>query len=125
MSRGLYQPIMEIDNDPVYIKDDDINNIRGNRHIKLCTTVNKLYPDKIFGAQKINKIWLLYPRTNRIRVSLIVSGFTLDGKHIDVFDDNPPKIDGKRSQCLVLKTYQPHYPHMWSGNVLMVILSSR
>ena len=96
----LYQPIMDID--PLYIKDDDINNIRGNRHIKLCTTVNKLYPGEIFGAQKMNNIWLLYPRTNKTRVSLIVSGFTLDGKHIDAFDDNPLKIDGKKSERLII-----------------------
>ena len=49
MSRGLYQPIMEIDVDPLYIKHDDINNIRDNRHIKLCTPVNKLYPGEILG----------------------------------------------------------------------------
>ena len=44
MSRGLYLPIMEIDIDPVYIKDENIN---------LCTTVYKVYPGEIFGVQKI------------------------------------------------------------------------
>ena len=34
MSRGFYQPIMDIDIDPLYIKDDDINNIRGNKTYK-------------------------------------------------------------------------------------------
>ena len=103
---------MEIDIDPVYIKDENINNVRGNRHIKLCTTVNKLYPGEIFGAQKMNNIWLMYPRTNRIRVALIVSGFVLDGKHIEVFDENPLKLDGKKSERLVIKdlpaTVPPH-----------------
>ena len=94
---------MEIDIETVYIKDENINNVRCNRHIKLCTTVNALYPGEIYGAQKMNNIWLMYLRTNRIRVALIVSGFVLDGKHIEVFDENPLKLDGKKSERLVIK----------------------
>ena len=57
-------------------------------------------------------IWLMYPRTNRIRVPLIVSGFVLDGKHIEVFDENPLKLDGKRSERLVIKDHPSTVPHV-------------
>ena len=103
---------MEIDIDPVYIKDEDINIVRGNTLIKLCNTINKLFPGEIYGAQKVNNIWLLYPRTNRIRAALIVSGFCFESKQINVYDDNPLKFDRQKSERLVIKdlpaTIPPH-----------------
>ena len=55
----------------------------------------------------MNNIWLLYPRTNRIRVALIVSGFVLDGKHIEVFDENQKNYTGKSQNILLSKTFRP------------------
>ena len=47
-----------------------------------------------------------------IRVALIVRGFVLDGKHIEVFDENPLKFDRKKSESIVIKdlpaTLPPH-----------------
>ena len=116
---------MEIDIDPVYIKDENINNVRGNRHIKLCTTVTKVYPGEIYGAQKMNNIWVMYSRTNKIGVALIISGFVLDGKYIEVFDENPLILDGGKSQNVLLsKTFRPQYPLMWSWPFSRGILNS-
>ena len=56
----------------------------------------------------MNNIWLLCPRTNQTRVSLIVSGFNLDGKYIDAFDDNPLKIDGGKVIKDLPATVPPH-----------------
>ena len=77
---------MEIDTEPVYVKEVDINGIRGNIHNKLCA--HGLYPGEIYGAQFIYNIWYIYPRTNRTRTSLIVSGVNIDGMHIDIYDEN-------------------------------------
>ena len=63
--------------------------------MKLCSTINNLFPGEVFGAQTINNIWLVYHRRNRTRVALIVSGFRLDGKPVDVYDDNPLKTTTK------------------------------
>ena len=84
MSRGFYRPIMEIDIDPVYVKDDDVNKLKGDIHNKLCSTINKLYPGEIYGAQQFQNNWLLYLRTNSTRAALIVRGIELYWRHWDL-----------------------------------------
>ena len=112
VSRGLCRPIMEIDIDPVYVKDDDVNKVRGDIHNKLCTTINKLYPGEIYGAQQFLNNWLLYPRTNRTRAALIVRGLDFDGKHVEIYDTNPNRMDNTNSERVVIKdlptTIHPH-----------------
>ena len=94
------------------MKDQDVNNVRGNITIRICATIHKLFPGEIIGAQKINNIWLLYLRTERTRAALIVNGFDFEGQHIDVYDDNPLKAEGKKSERIVIKdlpaTIPPH-----------------
>ena len=54
-------------------------------------------------------LFKLYPGENRIRVDLIISGFVLDGKHIEVFDENPIKLDGNMSERLVVMAFLKGY----------------
>ena len=110
MLRGLYLPIMEIDS--LYIKDEDINNVRGNRQIKLC---------EYFGAQNMNNIWLMYPT---IREVLIVSGFVLNGKKYLGVDENSIKLDGNNQNVLLSKTFWPQYPLMWTWPFSRGIINS-
>ena len=93
---------MEIDIDPVYIKDDDIN-VRGNIIIKLCTIIHKQYPGEVYGAQHLYNSWLIYVRSPRTRASLIVSGLDIEGHHIPVHDDKPELNGDRRSERVVIK----------------------
>ena len=92
---------MEIDIDPVYVKNSDIN-IRGNVLIKLCDIIRSMYPGEIYGAQPVNENWLIYVRTNRTRAALVVSGITVNGVKIQVYDEKPKRQGGK-TERVVLK----------------------
>ena len=50
----------------------------------------------------------MYPRTNKISVALIVSGFVLDGKHIEVYDEKPLKLDGEKVRTSCYKRPSGH-----------------
>ena len=76
---------MEITTEPVYIKDSNIK-LRGNIIIKLCTAVKKIYPGEAYGAQQFRNNWLIYVRSDRTRTCLIVSGLTIEGSHIDIYN---------------------------------------
>ena len=101
---------MEIDTEPVYAKAVDINSIRGNIHNKLCISAHGLYPSEIYGAQFIYNIWYIYPRTNRTRTALIVSGINIDGMHIDIYDENPRKSEKKKSEKILIKNLPATIP---------------
>ena len=101
---------MEIDTEPVYVKAVDINSIRGNIHNKLCISAHGLYPGEIYGAQFIYNIWYIYPRTNRTRTALIVSGINIDGMHIDIYDENPLKSENKKSEKILIKNLPATIP---------------
>ena len=65
---------MEVNIEPVYIKDLDVNNLRGNVLLELCYSIHRKYPGQIHGAQLINNVWFLYVCSNKTRAALIVSG---------------------------------------------------
>ena len=92
---------MEIDIEPVYIKNEDIN-IRGNVIIKLCDVIRSKYPGEVHGAQPVNENWLVYVRSNRTRAALIVSGINVNGVNVQVYDEKPQRHRG-RSERVVLK----------------------
>ena len=52
---------MNIEIDPVYIKNADIN-IRSNLIIKLCNIIHSQYPGEIYGAHPMNENLLIYVR---------------------------------------------------------------
>ena len=93
---------MEIDIDPIYIKDADIN-FRGNKLLCLCNFILKLYPGEVHGAQLYNGNWLVYVRSNRTRAALIVSGLNVNGVNIVVHDTNPQLAGGRRSERVIIK----------------------
>ena len=72
---------MNIEIDPVYIKDADIN-IRSNVIIKLCNIIHSQYPREIYGAHPLNENWLIYVRCNWTRAALIVSGININGVNV-------------------------------------------
>ena len=109
---------MEVNIEPVYIKDLHVNNLRGNVLLELCYSIHRKYPGQIHGAQLINNVWFLYVCSNKTRAALIVSGIDLHGKHIDIFDDNPIKSDSKRSERIVIKDL----PATLSSNSIMSFL---
>ena len=99
---------MNIEIDPVYIKDADIN-IRGNVIIKLCNIIHSQYPGEIYGAQPLNENWLIYVRCNRTRAALIVSGININGVNVQVFD-NKPQREGGRTERVLLKDFPGTLP---------------
>ena len=69
-----------------------------------------LYPGEIYGAQFIYNIWYIYPRPNRTRTALIVSGINIDGMHIDIYDENPRKYENKKSEKILIKNLPATIP---------------
>ena len=72
---------MEITTEPVYKRDTNIN-VGSNIILKLCTAVNTIYPGKLMAPNNL----LIYIRSDRIGVGLIVTGQTIDGVHIDIYN---------------------------------------
>ena len=93
---------MEIDIDPVFMLDVDIN-VRGNKLISLCNLIRSVYPGEVYGAQPLNEFWLIYVRSNRTRTALIVSGLNINGVNVQVYDKKPQHLGGKRTERVVIK----------------------
>ena len=102
-SRGILQHMsMEITTDSVFIKDSDIN-IRGNIVIELCREIDKRWIGEALGAQKFYQVWKIYAKSSPTRAALIVSGLIVNGKNVNVYDENPNSDNNKLSERVVIK----------------------
>ena len=98
---------MEIYNDPVYVKDSDMN-FEGNKIIIMCTSINNYFHREALGAQKVNNVWKLYVRSNPTREALLVNGLQINNDIIKVYDTNP--ISNKQSERVVIKDLPANLP---------------
>ena len=78
-----------------FIFDSDSNPIDG---LKLCIAGERVSgKGTIVGAQKMGKIFRIYPKTNTAREALIIHGIEYNSTHLPVLTNNPFVDTGKTS----------------------------
>ena len=93
----------------MYIKDSKIK-FSGNIIIKLCTAVNKIYLGEVYGTQQFRNNWLIYVHSDRTRACLIVSGLTIEGSHINIYNTIINE-NGKLSERVLIRDLLATMPH--------------
>ena len=56
----------------------------------VCEAMERVInPSNIIGSQKIQNVWRVYVSTSEARYKLLQQGISLNGQHIQLFNQNP------------------------------------